>query len=85
MSAIRSNLAIEEAALHCYGTCLKSGAPFTALGEFLDNLDFLEWEPCDIQEVANIVLPLIVSTDASTNLRLTTASLHRIQPGVLSL
>jgi hypothetical protein len=58
MSA-KSELAIRAAVMNGFARCSESDAPLCSLGEFIERLRDLRWEPHDIRTVEAGVLDLL--------------------------
>jgi hypothetical protein len=55
----KSKLSIHAAVMNCLSRCVQSVAPLCCLGEFLERLAVLGWEPDDVRDVEVTVLKLL--------------------------
>ena len=55
----KSKLSIHAAVMNCLSRCVQSDAPLCCLGEFLEKLAVLGWEPDDVGDVEMTVLKLL--------------------------
>jgi hypothetical protein len=59
MVAGKSKLSVRAAVMNCLARCTGSEAPLCCLGDFLEKLGEMGWNPQDVQTVRTTVLRLL--------------------------